>query len=137
MWIMVERRRGPAVYTQIADEIHTQIAEGTLAPGDPVPSGDLICRTYGVGMGTAERALRLLTWRGLIEAESGIVARVRTPQERETVRLRPGADVESRWPTPAEADRMGIRLGVPVLVVTYGGGEPEVYPADRYRLTSA
>lgn len=134
---MISRRREPAVFRRIADVIAGQISSGDLAPGDQVPSADLICRVYGVGMATANRTLDLLKEQGLIDAVPGRPSRVRALPVRETVWPEPGALVTWRMPTAAEADPetgMGIPPGVPVAVVELNGEVPVVYPGDRFEI---
>ena len=134
---MIGRRREPAMFRQIADEIAGRITVGELAPGDPVPSADLICRTYGVGMATANRVLDVLKEQGLIDTFRGRPSRVRELAVRETGWLDPGATVTARWPTPAEVrdETLALADGVPVLVVQQVGEPDVVYPADRWQLT--
>jgi DNA-binding transcriptional regulator YhcF (GntR family) len=47
-------------YAQAADSVRAQIADGTLRPGDPAPSGAAIARRNGCSALTARKALRSL-----------------------------------------------------------------------------
>ncbi|MCZ0996054.1 winged helix-turn-helix domain-containing protein [Streptomyces noursei] len=58
-------------YRRIADEIARRIADGTLAPGDRVPSTRRIAREWGVALATATKALTTLRLEGLVEARPG------------------------------------------------------------------
>ncbi|GAA3083743.1 hypothetical protein GCM10020000_82430 [Streptomyces olivoverticillatus] len=55
-------------FRRIADEIARRIAEGTLAPGERVPSTRQIAREWGVALATATKALTTLRLEGLVEA---------------------------------------------------------------------
>lgn len=59
-------------YERIADLVAVQIADGTLAPGDLVPSTRRIVAEHGVAMATASRVLEELRRRGLVEARRGV-----------------------------------------------------------------
>ncbi|MFC5747730.1 GntR family transcriptional regulator [Actinomadura rugatobispora] len=60
-----------AAYLIIADTIAAEIHAGRLRPGQRVPSAREIATDAGVGMRTAEAALRLLRERGLTIAVVG------------------------------------------------------------------
>lgn len=123
-----------AVYRQVADLIAAQIDSGDLAPGDKVPSTDMLMRTYDIARATAVRAVAELRAAGLIDTENGRVARVRQPVVRETLWLEPGALVGGRMPTSDELQDpdLGYTSGVPLLVVHRPGEPDEVYPTDRW-----
>nr|WP_243639981.1 winged helix-turn-helix domain-containing protein [Micromonospora sp. MW-13] len=53
-------------YQTIAGELREQIAEGQLRPGDQVPAVTELAAAHGVSVGTAHRALALLTSEGLV-----------------------------------------------------------------------
>lgn len=129
---MINRRRGRAVFQQIADILRDEITSGERPEGSALPSADLIRRTYNVSMTTAERVLGLLAAEGLIDTQSGRSARVRPLRVRETVWLQPGALLTARMPTPAEAGALGVPTGVGIVVVEYVGTEPEIYASDRW-----
>lgn len=59
---------GPALYQQIAFDLREQIAAGSLAQGEKMPSGRELERRYGVASMTARRALQILRDEGLIQA---------------------------------------------------------------------
>ncbi|KAB2374191.1 GntR family transcriptional regulator [Actinomadura montaniterrae] len=67
----------------IADTIAAEIAAGRLKPGQRVPSAREIATDAGVGMRTAEAALRLLRERGLTVAVVGKATYVAQPSPRE------------------------------------------------------
>jgi len=59
-------------YVQVAEQIRTEIARGTLKAGDRVPSVRELSQRYGVASMTAQNALRVLRDEGLIY---GVVGR--------------------------------------------------------------
>jgi DNA-binding transcriptional MocR family regulator len=56
------------LYEQVADRLETAIAEGTLGPGDRLPSVRQLHRQLSVSISTVLEAYRLLEDRGLIQA---------------------------------------------------------------------
>ncbi|MFF3115247.1 TetR/AcrR family transcriptional regulator C-terminal domain-containing protein [Kitasatospora sp. NPDC057904] len=56
-------------FRRIADEIARRITEGTLVPGDRVPSTRQIAREWGVALATATKVLTALRLEGLVEAK--------------------------------------------------------------------
>ncbi len=74
------------LYVELADQLGASIQEGTLQPGERIPSIREICRDRHISPATAMRAYGVLEARGLIET-----------------RPRSGYYVSSRWQTaPAE-----------------------------------
>jgi DNA-binding FadR family transcriptional regulator len=131
---MIRNRRSTAAYRVIADQIIDRIRDGDYAPGGNIPSADLICRIYGVGMATANKVLDTLKAEGWTETVPGRPQRVRVQPEQETAWLQQGARVTVRWPTPQEAELLEIPDRVQVLVVSRQGCDDEVYPGDRWQL---
>lgn len=130
---MIRKRRSTAAYRVIADQVIDRIRAKEFKPGDSVPSADMLCRVYGVGMVTANRVLDTLKAEGWTESIPGRPQRVRVPPKVETAWYDEGT-VSVRWPTPDEADQMGIPVGVQVLVVQRPGMVDEVLPGDRWQV---
>jgi DNA-binding GntR family transcriptional regulator len=65
------------MYRQIADELRTQILDGTLAPGAKLPSTDQLRQQYGVTVTVASQARQVLIAEGLVEGRPGSGAYVR------------------------------------------------------------
>jgi AcrR family transcriptional regulator len=59
-------------YAQIAAELRDQIEQGTLAPGDRVPSTREITQRWGVAMATATKALAALRQEGIVRPIPGV-----------------------------------------------------------------
>jgi DNA-binding transcriptional MocR family regulator len=66
-------------YAQVASSIRTQIADGTLASGQPAPSGAALARATGYSTATCRRALRTLIKDGLLVPGTSPNARPRVP----------------------------------------------------------
>jgi DNA-binding GntR family transcriptional regulator len=71
--------RGP--YEVIAAELREQIESGQLPPGSHLPTVVDLAATYGVAVGTINRAIALLRESGLIEVSRGRRAVVRRPAQ--------------------------------------------------------
>ncbi|CAM5561806.1 TetR/AcrR family transcriptional regulator C-terminal domain-containing protein (plasmid) [Streptomyces viridifaciens] len=94
-------------FRRIADEIARRIAEGTLAPGERVPSTRQIAREWGVALATATKALTTLRLEGLVEArprvgtvvaarESAALVEHRAPSKRRPPSMAPSDHELSR-----------------------------------------
>ncbi|MBK3540247.1 GntR family transcriptional regulator [Streptomyces sp. MBT67] len=59
-------------YAEIAAHYRQQIQDGTLRPGDTMPSLRQVCERFGVAQTTANRAYRALKMEGLTLAKSGV-----------------------------------------------------------------
>jgi GntR family transcriptional regulator len=53
-------------YQQLAEDLLSQIADGSLAVGDRLPTEEQLCADYGLARGTVRRALERLDELGLI-----------------------------------------------------------------------
>jgi DNA-binding GntR family transcriptional regulator len=54
------------VYEKMADHLAQRILAGELVPNSPLPSERALASEYGVSLGTARHATRLLRFRGLV-----------------------------------------------------------------------
>lgn len=61
-----------APYRRIVEELKQRIAEGTLQPGDRVPSARSIAREWGVAIATATKVLAALGQEGMTRAVPGV-----------------------------------------------------------------
>lgn len=80
----IEQTEGANLYEQVANRIQILIAEGTLQPGDRLPSVRKVHQQMSVSISTALEAYRLLEDRGLIGAkpQSGYFVRsLKSPPE--------------------------------------------------------
>ena len=58
-------------YAQLKDILHEQIRNGTLPPGEQLPSESELCSMYGVSRTVVRQALQDLTHEGLIKRRKG------------------------------------------------------------------
>jgi DNA-binding transcriptional MocR family regulator len=66
-------------YLQVASRIRAQIADGTLSPGESVPSGAALSRVTGYSTLTCRKALRTLIKQGVLVPGASENARPRVP----------------------------------------------------------
>src|SRR5690606_25576229 len=65
-----------ALFGKIADSVRRQILDGSLKPGDPLPSVREMSERWGCAPGTVQRAYRELAAQGLIVSQAGQGSRV-------------------------------------------------------------
>ncbi len=63
---------GAPIFSQIADRLADDIAEGTLAEGDRVPSTNELAAFYRINPATAAKGINVLTDDGLVEKRRGV-----------------------------------------------------------------
>ena len=63
---------GSPIFSQIAERLAGDIAEGTLAEGDRVPSTNELAAFYRINPATAAKGINVLTDNGLVEKRRGI-----------------------------------------------------------------
>ena len=63
---------GAPIFSQVAERLAGDIAEGTLAEGDRVPSTNELAAFYRINPATAAKGINVLTDRGLVEKRRGI-----------------------------------------------------------------
>lgn len=68
------------VYRQIVDGIRTHLVDGSLSPGDRLPTVRLLARDLGVHHNTVAEAYRLLANEGWLDLKRGRGAEVRNRQ---------------------------------------------------------
>lgn len=134
---------GRPAYLQIADDIRSQILEGTLQADDQLPSEPGLMADYGVSRIVVRQALDVLRAEGLIVKQQGrgsFVRQQRPPKRRVLGNLyderpagspfaaaataggqQPEWDYQTRRTTASKviADRLGIQAGDPVTRTSY------------------
>lgn len=63
---------GKVGYAEIATHYRRLISDGTLVPGQPMPSMKNVCREFGVAIATANRAFQILKAERLTVAKPGV-----------------------------------------------------------------
>jgi GntR family transcriptional regulator len=63
---------GAPIFTQIAERLADEIAAGTLAEGDQVPSTNELAAFYRINPATAAKGINVLTDNGLVEKRRGV-----------------------------------------------------------------
>jgi GntR family transcriptional regulator len=71
MFIRIETTSGMPIARQIADQIRTHCASGTLCPGDRLPSVRQLAKEIAVNQNTVLRVYERLTAEGLLERRQG------------------------------------------------------------------
>ncbi|WP_152185465.1 GntR family transcriptional regulator [Segeticoccus rhizosphaerae] len=66
-----DRRQPETASRQVAAALRSAIGDGSLAPGDRLPSERTLASTHGVARNTAREAVRQLAESGLVTAEHG------------------------------------------------------------------
>jgi GntR family transcriptional regulator len=100
---------GAPIFSQIAERLAEDIAEGTLAEGDRVPSTNELAAFYRINPATAAKGINVLADSGLVEKRRGVGMFVATG-----ARDRLLGDRRQRFaqrfvdPMMAEAARLGI-----------------------------
>lgn len=113
----------------LALHLRRQIADGVYRPGQRIPSEDDLRATYGLAIGTINRAVGELRRMGIVDWIRGYGVVVREPREIQYVQLEAGSTIEARPSTTEEQDEWGE--GVSAIVVTFPDGTEKVYPGDR------
>jgi GntR family transcriptional regulator len=77
-----------ASYRRVLDGVLADIRSGRYPPGGRLPSGSALGEQYQVDKSSAERALFLLRWIGMVTGPRGGIARVPDePRRSEALRL--------------------------------------------------
>lgn len=113
----------------LALHLRRQIADGVYRPGQRIPSEDDLRATYGLAIGTINRAVGELRRMGIVDWVRGYGVVVREPREVERVYAAPGSRIEARPATTEEQEEWGE--GVAALVLWHEDGTGDTYPGDR------
>ncbi|MFI2711183.1 GntR family transcriptional regulator [Micromonospora sp. NPDC018662] len=126
-----------ATWKQLADRLRQAIRSGQLAPGQRVPTELSLTQQYQLSRLTVRRALQQLRSEGLIVVVQSRGTFVRGEQERTTVTVSKGDQVQARMPDPEERRRYALHEGEPVIVVTRTNGNVEAYGAHSVTVVGA
>ncbi len=125
---------GTPLYTQIADQLRTDILGGFYKPGDLLPVEPAMMATFQVGREPIRKALAVLRSEGLVDTKAGRGTAVRAVEQRIQVPVEPGTTVTARMPRGSERHTYRVGEGVPLLEVRGPDGSLDAYPADRVEL---
>jgi DNA-binding transcriptional regulator YhcF (GntR family) len=100
---------GTPLFVQIAERLAEEIADGTLAEGERVPSTNELAAYYRINPATAAKGISMLTDEGLVEKRRGIGMFVAAGARQRLLGERRKRFAE-RYVEPlvAEAGRLGI-----------------------------
>jgi GntR family transcriptional regulator len=100
---------GAPIFSQIAERLADEIAAGTLAEGDQVPSTNELAAFYRINPATAAKGINVLTDNGLVEKRRGVGMFVSAgARERLLDERRKGFAQRYVGPMVAEAARLRI-----------------------------
>ncbi|SDY48553.1 GntR family transcriptional regulator [Micromonospora pattaloongensis] len=123
-----------ATWKQLAERLRLAIRSGELPPGQRFPSELSLVQQYDLSRITVRRALAQLRNEGLIVVAKSRGTFVADQQERTTVTLSKGDQVQTRMPDPEERRRYQLNEGEPLVLVTRADGTTEGYGAHRVTL---
>lgn len=87
--IQLDFRSGTPIYTQIVEQVSQQVVNGTLQPGDQLPTVRALALELRVNFNTVARAYRLLDDAGIISTQQGrgtYILEVPPPERTEKLR---------------------------------------------------
>ena len=100
---------GAPIFSQIAERLADEIAEGSLAEGDRVPSTNELAAFYRINPATAAKGINVLIDDGLLEKRRGIGMFVAGGARERLLNARRKRFAERYvQPLVAEASRLGI-----------------------------
>ena len=100
---------GAPIFSQIAERLADEIAEGSLAEGDRVPSTNELAAFYRINPATAAKGINVLIDGGLLEKRRGIGMFVAGGARERLLNARRKRFAERYvQPLVAEANRLGI-----------------------------
>jgi DNA-binding transcriptional regulator YhcF (GntR family) len=100
---------GAPIFSQVAEHLVQEIADGAMAEGERVPSSNELAAYYRINPATAAKGINVLIESGLLEKRRGIGMFVATGARGRLLEDRRNRFTE-RYVEPmvAEADRLGI-----------------------------
>lgn len=117
---------GNPIFSQIAERLADEIAEGALAEGERVPSTNELAAFYRINPATAAKGINVLTDEGLLEKRRGIGMFVAAGARERLLDARRKRFTE-RYVEPmvAEANRLGIDADALVAQIRESGHAQE------------
>jgi DNA-binding transcriptional regulator YhcF (GntR family) len=121
-------------YQQVADRIRAEIADGTLLPGTPAPSGAALARATGYSTLTCRRALRILIKDGALVPGVSENSRPRVNSHARTSREQAVADAAHALSSSLATRRRAAGLTQPELAAIVGVSTTTIGHAETGRL---
>ena len=121
---------GTPLFTQVADRLAAEIADGGLAEGARVPSTNELAAFYRINPATAAKGINLLADDRLLEKRRGIGMFVAAGARQRLLGQR-REDFLARYLQPllSEAGRLGIGTGELIELIR-DHGQPDQQPSD-------
>jgi len=110
--LQLDFRSGLPIYTQIANQIQSQLANGILQPGDQLPTVRALAEELRVNFNTIARAYRLLDEAHIISTQQGrgtFITEKPPPEVNERLRYESLQTLTERF--ISEAVRLGFAKG--------------------------
>ena len=145
MFIQIDRAAHLPIYLQIEDTLRKLIAQGTLRPGERLPSTRQLATQVGVNRITIEAAFSKLEADGLINSHVGrgtFVNHVSTPAETRSAPASPDAESMARLWGPLFVDLRPAPMSLPALnaspagkAISFVHAAPasDLFPAAEFR----
>ncbi|MEC3982240.1 GntR family transcriptional regulator [Amycolatopsis sp. H20-H5] len=112
---------GTPLFTQIAEQVAGDIADGTLAEGDRVPSTNELAAFHRINPATAAKGINMLIDDGVLEKRRGIGMFVTTGARERLLEGRRKQFAEQYLdPMLIEAQRLGIDMGTLISLIRGG-----------------
>lgn len=83
-------KRSEHLPTRIAAEIGREIADGSIQPGQKLPTEHILARTFGVSRSVVREAIAHLRNEGLVETRQGVGAFATELETRQSIRIEAG-----------------------------------------------
>ena len=117
---------GAPIFSQVADRLTDDIADGALAEGARVPSTNELAAFYRINPATAAKGINVLIDEGLLEKHRGVGMFVATGARERLLDARRGHFTERYIePMVAEAGRLGIDADALVALIRRSGQPQE------------
>ena len=123
--ILISNSSGKPIYEQICQQIKTQIMDGSLSPGEALPSMHALAKELHLSVITVQRAYEDLTRDGFIETVTGKGSFV-APQNQEFIReerLREAEELLRRAAGLGRANSIPLERLAGILTLFYEEGD--------------
>lgn len=107
--LLLDFRSGLPIYTQIVNQIQSQLANGILKPGDQLPTVRALASELRVNFNTVARAYRILDEARIISTQQGrgtFITEIPPPEVTEKLRQESLSELTQRF--IGEAFRLGF-----------------------------